>query len=45
MKIFGQGRVWLHDMIFAKLSLSDCRTGFDLCLEKKVLKVLIYPEA
>ena len=45
MKIFGQGRVRLHDMISAKLPLSDWRTGFDLCLEKKALKVLIYPEA
>jgi threonine dehydrogenase-like Zn-dependent dehydrogenase len=45
MKIFAQGKVRLNDLISAKLPLSDWRTGFDLCAEKKALKVLLYPEA
>ena len=43
MKIFAQGRVRLGDIISAKLPLSDWRTAFDLCVEKKALKVLLYP--
>ena len=45
MNIFAQGRLRLRDMISAKLPLSDWRTGFDLCVQKKALKVLLYPEA
>jgi L-iditol 2-dehydrogenase len=45
MKIFAQGKVRLHDLISAKLPLSDWRAGFGLCSEKKALKVLLYPEA
>ncbi len=32
-------------MISAKLPLSEWRKGFNLCSEKKALKVLLYPEA
>ena len=44
MKIFAQGKVRLADLISARLPLSEWRRGFDLCLEKKALKVLLYPE-
>ena len=44
MKIFAQGRVRLGDIISARLPLSDWRKAFDLCVEKKALKVLLYPE-
>ena len=45
MQIFAQGNVRLGDLISAKLPLSEWRTGFNLCSEKKALKVLLYPEA
>jgi len=45
MNIYAQGRLRLRDMITAKLPLSDWRAGFDLCVQKKALKVLLYPEA
>jgi len=35
MKIFAQGRVRLGDIISARLPLSDWRTAFDLCVEKR----------
>ena len=44
MKIFAQGKVRLGDIISAKLPLSDWRKAFDRCVEKKALKVLLYPE-
>jgi L-iditol 2-dehydrogenase len=44
MKIYGQGKVRLADLITTKLPISQWRTGFDLCAEKKALKVLLYPE-
>jgi L-iditol 2-dehydrogenase len=44
MKIFAQGKVRLSDLISAKLPLSDWRTAFDLCVEKKAVKVLLYPD-
>jgi len=44
MRILAQGRVRLNDLISARLPLSEWRTGFDLCVEKKALKVLLYPE-
>ncbi|MGI8961099.1 MAG: zinc-dependent alcohol dehydrogenase [Bryobacteraceae bacterium] len=45
MKIYAQGRVRLNDLVSTKLPMSDWRTAFDLCTEKKALKVLLYPEA
>jgi L-iditol 2-dehydrogenase len=45
MSIYAAGKVRLGDLITAKLPVSDWRKGFDLCIEKKALKVLLYPEA
>jgi L-iditol 2-dehydrogenase len=44
MKIFAQGRVRLNDMISEKLPISQWREAFDLCVTKRALKVLMYPE-
>jgi len=44
MEIFAQGKVRLGDLISVKLPLSEWRTGFDLCVKKEALKVLLYPE-
>jgi L-iditol 2-dehydrogenase len=44
MKIYAQGRVRLNDMVSTKLPISDWRTAFDLCTDKKALKVLLYPD-
>jgi L-iditol 2-dehydrogenase len=44
MKIYAEGRVRLSDLISAKLPISDWRTAFSLCEEKKAVKVLMYPE-
>ncbi len=45
MNIFAQGKVRLNDLISAKLPLSEWRSGFDLCVQKKGVKVLLYPDA
>jgi L-iditol 2-dehydrogenase len=45
MKIYAQGKVRLADLITARLPISEWSSGFDLCVEKKALKVLLYPEA
>ena len=44
MRIYGEGRVRLSDLISAKLPISEWRTAFQLCGEKKAIKVLMYPE-
>ena len=44
MKIYAQGRVRLDDLISIKLPISEWRNAFDLCMDKKALKVLMYPE-
>jgi L-iditol 2-dehydrogenase len=44
MRIFEQGRVKLGDLISNKLPISEWRTAFDLCTQKRALKVLMYPE-
>ena len=44
MNIYAQGRVKLDDLITARLPISDWRSAFDLCAEKKGIKVLLYPE-
>jgi L-iditol 2-dehydrogenase len=44
MKIYAEGRVRLNDLISTKLPLSEWQTAFRLCDEKKVIKVLMYPE-
>jgi len=45
MKIYAQGKVRLGDLITAKFPIAEWSAGFDLCVEKKALKVLLYPEA
>jgi L-iditol 2-dehydrogenase len=45
MKIYAEGRIRLKDLISDKLPISDWRYAFDLCAEKRALKVLMYPEA
>jgi L-iditol 2-dehydrogenase len=44
MKIYAEGRVRLNDLISAKLPISDWRTAFSLCENKKAVTVLMYPE-
>ena len=44
MNIYKQGRIRLDDLISEKLPISDWRRAFELCTEKKALKVLMYPE-
>jgi L-iditol 2-dehydrogenase len=44
MKIYAEGRVRLNDLISTKLPLSEWQTAFRLCDERKVIKVLMYPE-
>lgn len=44
MKIFAQGRVRLKDLISERLPISEWRKAFELCMEKRALKVLMYPE-
>jgi L-iditol 2-dehydrogenase len=44
MKIYAEGRVRLNDLISTRLPLSEWQTAFRLCDEKKVIKVLMYPE-
>jgi L-iditol 2-dehydrogenase len=44
MKIYAEGRVRLNDLISTRLPISDWRTAFRLCDEKKAIKVLMYPE-
>ena len=43
MAIYAQGRVRLNDMVSLTLPISDWRTAFDLCADRKALKVLMYP--
>ena len=42
--ILAQGRIRLGDLVSAKLPLSEWRQAFDLCVRKKALKVILYPE-
>lgn len=44
MNIFAQGRLRLNDLVSTKLPISEWRQAFDLCMQKKAVKVLIYPE-
>jgi L-iditol 2-dehydrogenase len=43
MDIYAQGHVRLHDLISVKLPISEWRTAFELCANRKALKVLMYP--
>ena len=44
MKIYAQGKIRLDDLISVKLPISDWKKAFDLCVDKKALKVVMYPE-
>lgn len=44
MKIYSEGRLRLADLISDKLPLSEWREAFELCRNRKALKVLMYPE-
>ena len=44
MSIFAHGSIRLNDVISEKLPISQWRTAFRLCSEKRALKVLMYPE-
>jgi len=44
MRIYAEGRVRMNDLISIKLPISEWRTAFGLCEEKKAIKVLMYPE-
>jgi L-iditol 2-dehydrogenase len=44
MRIYEQGRIRLNDLVSTKLPISEWRTAFDLCRDKKAIKVLMYPE-
>jgi L-iditol 2-dehydrogenase len=43
MKIYAQGRLRLNDLISDRLPISEWRQAFELCGERKALKVLMYP--
>ena len=43
-EIFAQRRIRLQDLISHTLPISRWRDAFDLCLERKAMKVLLYPE-
>ncbi len=45
MKIYAEGRVRLDDLVSTKLPISEWRTAFALCEDKKAIKVLLYPES
>ena len=44
MRIYAQGAVRFGELISAKLPISEWRTGFDLCMKKQAIKVLMFPE-
>jgi L-iditol 2-dehydrogenase len=44
MKIYEQGRITLGDLVSHKLPISEWRKAFDLCMNKRALKVLMYPD-
>jgi len=45
MRIYAQGHLRLNDLISTKLPITEWRTAFDLCTDKKALKVLMFPAA
>lgn len=44
MKIYAQGKIRFDDLISVKLPISQWEQAFSLCMDKKALKVLLYPE-
>ncbi len=43
LQIYQQGRIRLHDLISVKLPIGEWRTAFELCGDRKALKVLMHP--
>jgi L-iditol 2-dehydrogenase len=43
MGIFAHGRIRLHDLVTARLPITEWRTAFDLCRDRKALKVVMHP--
>ena len=43
MGIYAQGRIRLHDLVTARLPITEWRTAFDLCRDRKAVKVLLHP--
>ena len=43
MQIYQQGRVRLHDLVSVKLPITEWRAAFELCADRKALKVLMHP--
>jgi len=43
MRIYEGGRVRLHDLISVKLPIAEWRSAFELCADRKALKVLMHP--
>ncbi len=42
-QIFAEGRIALQDLVSHTLPITEWRHGFDLCLTRQALKVLLYP--
>jgi L-iditol 2-dehydrogenase len=43
MDIYAQGKVRLHDLVTASLPITEWRRAFDLCRDRKALKVVLHP--
>jgi L-iditol 2-dehydrogenase len=43
MRIYEQGRVRLHDLVTATLPIAEWRAAFDLCQDRRALKVVLRP--
>ena len=43
MAIYAQGKVRLHDLVTARLPITEWSTAFDLCRDRKTLKVVLHP--
>jgi L-iditol 2-dehydrogenase len=43
IKIYAQGNIRLDDLISVKLPITEWREAFNLCMDKKALKVLMHP--
>jgi L-iditol 2-dehydrogenase len=44
MRVYAEGRIQLKDIISMRLPISEWRSVFDMCQNRKALKVLMYPE-
>jgi threonine dehydrogenase-like Zn-dependent dehydrogenase len=43
MNIYAQGHVRLHDLVRARLPITEWSAAFDLCRDRNALKVVLYP--